>query len=361
MQSVVSSVGTNDQIQQAMNLYSVITKSCGNKVGDRILKERLRFDNKMRSSNNRKPCQIAILFRHLKATHLLRRVQLVLLFLCMTVVVQRQPQGWCVDGFVSNNKYDRRHLSSGADIQRRKVLSGRRGSTNDIETSIKKNKKGGAFGSGSGRTIEKEMEDSNTITDNNPYSSKTPMTAEVDEEDPPPEEDTDANTSSAGSAPLTLKQQAEALREEALLLEKQLAEAKLQREIEENAKVDGWIEDLFVQYQIDDTTQMLNDVEQVVQRLQDDRYSQEQVNKIYKRICETSGGVQSRSSCSPIMALLVDAAGKLDCVDKKDNPNKRWSGKVERLLRKRLFAKDWGIELEEDDDDDSKNPWNLFR
>ena len=50
------------------------------------------------------------------------------------------------------------------------------------------------------------------------------------------------------------------------------------------------------------------------------------------------------------MSLLVDASGKLDCVEREDNPNKRWNGKVERELRKRLFAADWGIELEPEDE-----------
>ena len=39
-----------------------------------------------------------------------------------------------------------------------------------------------------------------------------------------------------------------------------------------------------------------------------------------------------------------------------DMPNKRWTGKVERVLRKKLFAKDWGIDLE-DEQDDRNNPW----
>jgi hypothetical protein len=49
---------------------------------------------------------------------------------------------------------------------------------------------------------------------------------------------------------------------------------------------------------------------------------------------------------------LVDAAGKLDEIDPEDNPNKRWTqwkGRVERNLRKRLFAKDYGIEMEKEE------------
>jgi hypothetical protein len=155
---------------------------------------------------------------------------------------------------------------------------------------------------------------------------------------------------------MTLQQQAQALREEALALQKTLEASKMEKIIKENTKIDQWIEELFVQYQIDENTEMLNDVDQVFERLKDDRYSQEQVNKIFNRICET-GPPQSRSNCSPLMSTLVDAVGKLDSVERDDNPNKRWSGRVERVLRKRLFALDWGMDLE--DDDDEGNPWRI--
>ena len=105
--------------------------------------------------------------------------------------------------------------------------------------------------------------------------------------------------------------------------------------------------------------QLLKTVEQVLERLQDDRYSQEQINAIFNRICET-GPKQSRSNCSPIMELLVDAVGKMDEVERAENPNKRWSGRVERVLRKRLFAMDWNMDIEDsDDDNDDMNPWRL--
>jgi hypothetical protein len=111
------------------------------------------------------------------------------------------------------------------------------------------------------------------------------------------------------------------------------------------------LDHLLVNMTVDENTQMLNTAEQVARLLQDGRFSQEQVDKMFERICETgpSSG-QSRSNCSPIMSLLVDAAGKLDCVEREDNPNKRWSGRVERRLRKKLFALDWNIKLEDDDD-----------
>jgi hypothetical protein len=80
-------------------------------------------------------------------------------------------------------------------------------------------------------------------------------------------------------------------------------------------------------------------------------------DKIVKRIFETSA-VQSQSKCSPIMTLLVDAARILDCVESIYNPNKRWNGKVDRILCKKLFAKDWGFKLEEDDVSDNPS-WKV--
>lgn len=164
------------------------------------------------------------------------------------------------------------------------------------------------------------------------------------------------NATNVNHQALSLQQQAKALREEALALQKTLEESKMEKIVKENMKVDQWIKELFIQYQIDENTDMLNDVDEVFERLKDDRYSREQVNKIFNRICET-GPPQSRSNCSPLMTMFVDAVGKLDSVERDENPNKRWSGKVERLLRKRLFAMDWGMDLEENDEDG--NPWKI--
>lgn len=161
---------------------------------------------------------------------------------------------------------------------------------------------------------------------------------------------TNITTTTSSSNALTLQQQAQALRAEASMLERTLKEtkaAKLQKELD---AVDRWIDDLLVNITIDEDTQMLNTVEHVTLLLQEKRYSQEHVDKMFERICELSGP-QSRSKCSPLVSLLVDASGKLDCVEREDNPNKRWNGKVERELRKRLFAMDYGIHLEKDDDD----------
>ena len=168
------------------------------------------------------------------------------------------------------------------------------------------------------------------------------------------ESDPEADTNLAIGASeqvTTLQQQAETLRRDVEAMRKDLdecAEEKLRKQTED---VDRWIAQLLVNQTIDENTQILNTVEQVTETLKEGRFSQEQVNKMFDRICET-GPPQSRSSLSPFLALLVDAAGKLDCIEREDNPNKRWSGRVERHLRKRLFAMDWGFELEKEPESD---------
>lgn len=71
------------------------------------------------------------------------------------------------------------------------------------------------------------------------------------------------------------------------------------------------------------------------------------VNRVFDRICETSLRQQSINNCSPLIELLLDAACKVDCMERSDNPNKRWNHRVERDLRKKLFALGWGINIDE--------------
>jgi hypothetical protein len=156
---------------------------------------------------------------------------------------------------------------------------------------------------------------------------------------------------------LTLQEQARKLRVEADAMRSQLERAKAEKLAKRKAKVDSWIEQLLIEVQVDDSTQLLKTEEQVLLRLQEGRFSQEQINAIFNRICEA--GPQSRSNCSPLMELLVDSVGKMDEVERQDNPNKRWSGKVERVLRRRLFAMDWNMDIEESEEDDDLNPWRL--
>lgn len=156
-----------------------------------------------------------------------------------------------------------------------------------------------------------------------------------------------ATVSTPSSSALSLHAQAEALREEAACLEKTLRQEQENKELARVNKIDRWIDELLVNCNVNDQIQMLNTVDQVMERLVEDRFSQEQVNAIFSRICET-GPPQSRSNKSPLMCLFLDAVGKLDDVEREDNPNKRWSGRVETILQKRLFAMDWGIELDEE-------------
>lgn len=161
----------------------------------------------------------------------------------------------------------------------------------------------------------------------------------------------------------SLRAQAAKLREEAASLQTALQESreiKLQKEIN---KIDGWIDDLLIQTRVgggdgdgdgdgDSTShevELLKTVDQVCEVLKEDRYSAEQVLKIFKRLCEVREQ-ESRSNCSPLMELLVDATGKLDCTERQENPNKRWNHKVERVLRKKLFARDWNIQYVSDDE-----------
>ena len=179
-----------------------------------------------------------------------------------------------------------------------------------------------------------------------------------------------------------LLRQAQELREEALSLEKALNQSKIDKTKLEEEKVDHWIQELLFMPIVEakkemmnsnddnnevpvvsSATELLNTVERAVERLKDDRFSQEQVNKIFQRICETSPQKkQSRSNHSPVMALLLDAVGKLDDLDRQDNPNKRWSGRVEQELQQRLFAMDWNINLEdvEEEGRERRRPWKLW-
>jgi hypothetical protein len=172
---------------------------------------------------------------------------------------------------------------------------------------------------------------------------------------------------SESSELMIIQEQAAKLRMEAESLQLALQETrnqKLDREIE---KVDQWIDDLFLIQQEseseesttnedDNNVDILKNVDQVYQYMTDKRFSAEQIYKIFNRLSdikmERSQGLtcESRSNCSPFMSLLLDAANKLDCTEKEDNPNKRWNYKIERILQKKLFARDWNIEYIADDE-----------
>ena len=188
-------------------------------------------------------------------------------------------------------------------------------------------------------------------------STTTPMAAIV------------ASTNATSNNPptaLALQQQAAALRVEIQMMQANILASQQAKRQKELADIDRWIEEcLYVTVPVPATNttnsnnsqdqaadvQLLHSVDRAAQVLRDKRYSHEQVSKMFQRICDTSPA-QSRSNCSPLLALLVDAAGKLDCVERDENPNKRWDGRVERDLRQRLFAMDWGIDLEESKSND---------
>lgn len=159
----------------------------------------------------------------------------------------------------------------------------------------------------------------------------------------------DGAAPAAGGA-LTLQAKAQALRAEMEMLRNEIEEEKARKLAKQNENIDRWIDDLLVQCTVSDSTQMIKNVDQVVEQLMDGRYSEEQMTKIFNRICDT-GPPQSRSKISPLMETFVDAVGKMDCVEWEDNPNKRWSGVVERKLRKKLFHMDFQYRLDEDYDD----------
>ena len=149
------------------------------------------------------------------------------------------------------------------------------------------------------------------------------------------------------SDPLVLKQQADTLRAEANALRIQLDESKKEAERLRLARVDNLIENILVNFTIDDDNQLLNTEEQVAKLMQDERLSVENINNMFDRIVEQSQRRQSIDNCSPLISLLLDAACQVDCMEREDNPNKRWNHRVERDLRKKLFALGWGIDLDQ--------------
>jgi len=148
----------------------------------------------------------------------------------------------------------------------------------------------------------------------------------------------------------SLLTQAAKLRNEAESLQSALQEskeAKMQRELD---KIDGWIDELLIEAKCGDGTELLKTVDQVYDVMMKERYSANHVLKIFERLCDIRMQ-ESRSNCSPLMELLVDATGKLDCTEREDCPNKRWNHKVERVLRRKLFARDWNIHYVSDDEE----------
>ncbi|KAL3803886.1 hypothetical protein HJC23_004048 [Cyclotella cryptica] len=167
---------------------------------------------------------------------------------------------------------------------------------------------------------------------------------------------------------LILLNEAKALRAQASALQKQLNEEKEEKLRREIAKVDSLIDALLFHGTTNfnnnepiststsmQTTgeekrskqQLMNTEERVAELLIQKRLSYDQVNQMFDRICELANRPQSIDSCSPLLSLLLDAACKVDCLEREDNPNKRWNHRVERDLRRKLFALGYGIRIED--------------
>eukprot|EP00956_Cyclotella_meneghiniana_P000067 scaffold143_cov58-Cyclotella_meneghiniana.AAC.3 len=167
---------------------------------------------------------------------------------------------------------------------------------------------------------------------------------------------------------LLFLEQAKALRQEASALQKQLNDEKEERIRRETEKIDSLIDLLLFhgstnyynepQNNMSNSTavqttgmrskaQLMNTEEQVAELLIAKRLNYDQVNKMFDRICELANRPQSIDSCSPLLSLLLDAACKVDCLEREDNPNKRWNHRVERNLRQKLFALGYGIRIED--------------
>jgi hypothetical protein len=221
-----------------------------------------------------------------------------------------------------------------------------------------------------------ESNNNNKKKDNDGVKSIVTTINNINDDDNDNDNDNNDNKSEyeSVSSLIILQEQAAKLRMEAELLQLALQETKNQKIKNEREKVDQWIEDLFLiqQSQSESNTNtnynntntntndvdILKNVDQVYQYMILKRFSSEQIYKIFNRLSDIkldrSQGMtcESRSNCSPLMSLLLDAACKLDCTEKDENPNKRWNYKIERILQKKLFARDWNIEYIADDEPD---------
>jgi hypothetical protein len=180
------------------------------------------------------------------------------------------------------------------------------------------------------------------------------------------------NTTTTESA-ISLVSQVELLKTEILHMQHEITQFKEQKRIKEEACVSKWIQDLlFVSSaplrmsikeskvpsipmtSMSSDTQLLKTVDQVAQALVDGRYSADQVNKIFQRLSQhiPKNRVDQSLEQQPLLQLLVEACGKLDCLERHENANKRWNGRVERDLRRKVLALEWGIDLEEDAKED---------
>lgn len=150
-------------------------------------------------------------------------------------------------------------------------------------------------------------------------------------------------TATSAEDALVLLSEAKTLRQQASMLQDQLNREKEERIRKEREKVDNLIDLLLFHGMNSDSNtseerkqQLLHTEEQVAQLLISKRMSYEMVNQCFDRIVEQANRPQSIDSCSPLLSLLLDAACQVDGLERKENPNKRWNGRVERDLRKKV-------------------------
>jgi len=177
-------------------------------------------------------------------------------------------------------------------------------------------------------------------------SSGTAMHGEL------PSSDVDAIDASA------LLEEVRALRAQASHMQLELDRAKEERIRKRREKVDALIDALLF-HGLDgpgaregaerSRAELLRTEEQVASLLISKRLNYDLVNQMFDRICEQSQRPQSCDSCSPLLSLLLDAACQVDGLERSDNPNKRWNHRVERDLRRKLFALGCGIRIEDVD------------
>lgn len=163
-----------------------------------------------------------------------------------------------------------------------------------------------------------------------------------------------------------LRLQAKQLREEIVDIRIDINMTAIDKEIRRKQKIDQWLNHLLINETMTSTTttnddndpedkissstttiERINDVSHVVYILINDRYSPELVFDIFERLCETTR-ITGRDSIQSnvLLQTLLDAVNIMDSMEREENDNKRWKSIVERTLHKRLFAKEWNIDLD---------------
>ncbi len=153
---------------------------------------------------------------------------------------------------------------------------------------------------------------------------------------------------------LVLLNEAKALRAEATLLAESLERQKQEELQKQREKLDRLIDALLFHglnggegAGDNNNVQLMQTEEQVAQLFISKRLDYATVSQMFDRIVEVSNRPQSTDNCSPLLSLLLDAADAVDCLEKDENPNKRWNKRAQMDLRRKLFALGYGIRIED--------------